>query len=147
VHDTNVKKNLTPDLVLAKFDDEKDKVYIMESIINASRCKETLLQTLANYMIFQHQNPNVKQLTKTEIKEWTRITNEVFNLFMLRIQSLSLLNRNKDGNNLVQMLTSGAAQMALNIDDTEPNIGTEQGMLNSLKKKLRNEDKRNQELE
>ena len=70
VHSKNQTQGITEDIVLAKFEEPKDKIYIMEMSYCGTLCKQIIKKIQRNYEQYQqtHQNGNIPTLTELELK-------------------------------------------------------------------------------
>lgn len=140
VHST-AKKDISSDIVLAKFEEEKDKIYVMEMYYCAAECKAVINGMITNYNkyreIHNEKGGSIPELTKEEIKEIRDGAEEVYNIFMNRINMLCLLNRNRANNYIIKHITGIR-------DEDEEIIKTQDKMsevLQKTKDKFRNQEK------
>lgn len=154
IHDKRANTYATSDTVLAFFDSEKDKQYIIDMVYSCRYAVETMYDHLSNWKIYEQENElgewEVIELDGKKEKVWigTQITPEmeieihsiiksVEGLFMDRINMLCVLNRNKSGNELLKMVTNFMNEFEKS--EAEENMSKS---MKAIKQKLGNEEKK-----
>lgn len=102
-----IKKDITPDFVMAKFNKEKDKEGIIEMTNNAYFCKRTLdMMTKKNVWEYNYKNKSwiLRKQTENERNEIIKITDKMFDTFMTRMSMTAILNRNVDKNHILRLM-------------------------------------------
>ena len=146
---SDINTNITSDFVLAKLN-EQDKTAIIEMTDNAYHAKKILLQIAKNYKQ-NTWNPTTKQWEITPItkehpiyKKIQKIANKTFNMYMIKMQMIALLNRNVEKNHLINILAQRQEEdipkeqllQPLIKDETIKQIMTTDENFNKLKHRL-----------
>lgn len=129
----NLKDNVTSDMVMAKFDDDKVKKYITEMTFNAYHAKGMFDNVITNYNRMKKKY-GFRDLTKEEEKKIKERGSIIFDKVMCRLQMLAILNRNHGKNELLKLLISGTPT-----EEEQEDIETSK-MQKELKKRLKNEE-------
>lgn len=103
-----VKKDITPDFIMAKFNNLKDKEAIIEMTNNAYFCKRTL-QMMKKRKEWTYNNTTKtwtqKEMTEDKKEEINQITEKMFDTFMTRMSMTALLNRNVKNNHILRLIS------------------------------------------
>lgn len=102
-----VKKDITPDFIMAKFNNPKDKEAIIEITNNAYFTKRTLnLLTKSKKWKYNHEQKRWERynLTEKEKTQITDITDRMFDTFLTRMIMTALLNRNVKKNHILRLI-------------------------------------------
>ena len=140
----NIKRNITKDFVLAKLDNQ-DKSAMVEMVANAYFIRE-LVSRLQRLEVDKYVNGKwVKAGIDPEIRvKMEKISADVFNIFLTKLQTIAILNRNVRENHLIEMILSVKENMDLLDDVSEENSG---GMLAKVKRKIREKAKKAEKLD
>lgn len=102
-----VKKDITPDFVMAKFNKERDKEGIIEMTNNAYFSKRSL-DMMTKKPIWEYNNKDkiwtLREQTNEEKQKIINITNKMFDTFMTRMIMTAILNRNVDKNHILRLM-------------------------------------------
>jgi hypothetical protein len=131
---SRLKQQITSDFILAKLDNQ-DKEGILEltgDAYFAQRVHMVLLTEKLWEWDAKKKKWYLRGLNHKEKQSITRNANKLFDAYMTRIHMATVLNRNKDGNYLVDRLTGQQAQQEI-IEDDEP---TDASLLEKVRKKL-----------
>lgn len=117
----NIKNDITPDFVMAKFNHEKDKEGIIEMTNNAYFCKRMLLEMkkATKWHYNQEQQKWILRTLYDEEKDKIEATtNKMFDTFMVRNSTTAVLNRNVKDNYLLRLISG------LDTEETTPETET-----------------------
>lgn len=108
VHSKNILDGITEDIVLAKFEEPKDKIYLTEITHCEQQCRNIIDKIRRNHARnrAEHQNGTIIPLTDKEKQELNKIKDEVSKIFLAKASMLSLVNRNTNNNYLIKSLTN-----------------------------------------
>lgn len=110
-----VKENITQDYTLAQFD-KTEKEYISENYENAEFAKEIITKYAKNGYTYKfndqkgdwerNEDNSIKRIKieKEEEEKIKQMSERIFNFFMVKPHMLSVLNRNKEHNILLNIL-------------------------------------------
>lgn len=140
VKTTRLQKEISSDVILAKFDKDKDRQYIIDIVYAGKYCVDVMIEALHNYKIYL-QNTKQKSLTTEEEKAITQIIDNTIGLFVDRVGIFSIVNRNKDNNTLVKHILNALEEEKQQKIDEE---GITTKITKGLKTKLRNQEEEQQ---
>lgn len=133
----SLKKDITNDFVLARLD-EKDKEFIIEMTGNAYFSKKLLDEIEDKGEVWQYSEEKgyVKvKLSEEERKKVKKISEAVFDSYMIKIYMTVVLNRNVDKNYLINVLSGYAEKEGEGIDPNEQVKGAVASLLADREKK------------
>lgn len=107
VQSRGLKKDISPDFVMAKFNQQKDKEGVVEITNDAYFCKRTInMLTRSKIWKWIKEEKTWKQypLTDTQKAEINYITEKMFDTFMTRTGMTAVLNRNVKDNHILRLI-------------------------------------------
>lgn len=136
----NVRKDITPDFVMAKFNLQKDKEAIIEITNNAYFTKRTLRMLLKSrtwrYNYAQERWERI-QIGERAQKEIIEATDRMFDTFLTRMTMTAILNRNVKNNHILRLI----AHMDTEEDEMPAQEEEEQTKIQELLERLKGKKK------
>lgn len=142
IHKTEIKTDLSSDIVLARFEKDKDKVFIIDLYNTAAVVKSVMTSAIDKLDNYYKKNPLAERMLQN--KTWEKrkldcikVTKDTVEMIMAKIHVLSALNRNVRDNYLIKDLLDSTRQEEIQEEDD----GKFSKEIKAIKNKLKNEEK------
>ena len=132
-----ISDKITSDMILCKLGDQ-DKIGVTEMTVNAYLASRQIIaiKTKKEYIFNEEKQIwELKELPRTIIKYMEDIEEKIFKTYMTKVMMTAILNRNVDGNYLINVLSERREEEIEQERIEQPTDGTVRKLLKSFKNK------------